>query len=482
MGRLSGLIRELVIVNQFGFTSNTDIAIIFLTLPDFLIGVLLTGGLTAILIPSFQSMPYKNINILFTQLNILVFCIFFVISLIIFFNPKILLSIFAPGISFSINNNFLISLFFIASSIPFTAITGISGAMLNYKNKFFIVGCGTLIFNISVIGFIFLGFFYNKPLLYLSIGVFVGSVLRWSSQFLLIIKSVHLSFLNVNLISWRLIKNFFYAFLGSSVLVLVPIFTRSIVSFFGEGYIATFNFASKVVEVPIILIVISGSTTAYPKIVSLLSKGKKVECDIFISNRINFIIGSSMTIILTGFFYSEGIISFLLFSQETSSSEIIKITNFVNILLLSMPFVGFSTYMTLILNAKHVPLKVLFSAFPSLIVMFLALYLSVVIGREAIFLSSYILFFIMHSIILSKINKVNFFGINGFFSFKTIICFLMPTFTCTIIMLLSNYFSLLNKYYDCFFSIISILISLILIKFYLENKINYYLLLKFLKK
>ena len=137
----------------------------------------------------------------------------------------------APGINFTFGIKYKIGFFLILLSIPFTAITGISGALLNFKNKFFLVGCGTLIFNIWVIVFIIFGSYSEDNLFYLSIGVFVGSIVRWFSQFLLILNTNVFRNFKFVLPDTLIFKNFYFAFLSSSILVLVPVVTRTIYSF-----------------------------------------------------------------------------------------------------------------------------------------------------------------------------------------------------------------------------------------------------------
>ena len=51
MGKALGFTRELILANQYGANSDSDIAILLLTFPDILVNVLISGGLAASLTP-----------------------------------------------------------------------------------------------------------------------------------------------------------------------------------------------------------------------------------------------------------------------------------------------------------------------------------------------------------------------------------------------------------------------------------------------
>ena len=52
LSRLSGLIREQVLGARLGLSAEMDAAVLILTLPDLLVGLLLSGGFAAALVPA----------------------------------------------------------------------------------------------------------------------------------------------------------------------------------------------------------------------------------------------------------------------------------------------------------------------------------------------------------------------------------------------------------------------------------------------
>jgi peptidoglycan biosynthesis protein MviN/MurJ (putative lipid II flippase) len=65
LGRLFGFLREVLIASKFGISSESDIATILLTIPDFLVGLIAGGALSAVLIPEFQKIENMRLKINF---------------------------------------------------------------------------------------------------------------------------------------------------------------------------------------------------------------------------------------------------------------------------------------------------------------------------------------------------------------------------------------------------------------------------------
>ena len=54
LGRVTGFLREIGIASVFGISTEADITILMLTIPDVLVNLLVAGGLSAALIPEFR--------------------------------------------------------------------------------------------------------------------------------------------------------------------------------------------------------------------------------------------------------------------------------------------------------------------------------------------------------------------------------------------------------------------------------------------
>ena len=63
LGRLAGFAREALIAKNFGVSSEADVVILLLTVPDILVNLLVGSALTAALIPEFLAKPDQARNI-----------------------------------------------------------------------------------------------------------------------------------------------------------------------------------------------------------------------------------------------------------------------------------------------------------------------------------------------------------------------------------------------------------------------------------
>ena len=77
LGRIAGFFREMAMANIFGVSASADVAIFLLTLPDFLVSILVAGALSVALIPEFKQLSAQQASALFLQSSlfaVFVFC------------------------------------------------------------------------------------------------------------------------------------------------------------------------------------------------------------------------------------------------------------------------------------------------------------------------------------------------------------------------------------------------------------------------
>ena len=98
-GRLTGLVRELQLAASFGVSTDADIAVLCLTLPDLLVNLLLSGGLSAALVPRFRSMSIVEGDSLFRSAFVTAILTFSILALILLVWPGVVFKLLAPGLN-----------------------------------------------------------------------------------------------------------------------------------------------------------------------------------------------------------------------------------------------------------------------------------------------------------------------------------------------------------------------------------------------
>lgn len=267
LGRLMGFLREASIASTFGVSAEADIAILALTIPDVLVSMLVAGGLSAALIPEFKRLSDQEAGALFFQASLLAAVVFSVLALILGLFPHMLVGMFAPGMGEQTGLKAQGVLAGVLWLIPLTVLAGVSTAYLQAQEKFLMPALGTLIFNAAVV-FGLMSFVESpKDLNLLVYFIVLGGVLRWGSQLWSLLGQVSWQH---NFSTWLLHKRLFHqywqAVLALGLLTLFPVVARSFASFSGEGSLAMMNYAWRLVEFPLGLVVTVLSVVLFPKL------------------------------------------------------------------------------------------------------------------------------------------------------------------------------------------------------------------------
>ena len=264
-----GLIRNGLLSWRFGAGETTDIYLAAFRIPDFLYGVLIMGGITAVFLPIFSESLEKNkkeaweftsnlLNILLAALAIL--------SVIAFLFAPILIQLVAPGFSLD-QRDVAASLTRLMLLSPiFLGISSIFSGVLQYFGKFAAYALAPILYNIGII----IGILFLVPLFGiwgLGLGVVGGALLHLLVQ---VPAAVKLGFhweplfhIQHPLISkvFRLALPRTIAAAGFHINLIVITALASIIS---TGSITIFNYANDIQHLPIGLIGASFAIAAFP--------------------------------------------------------------------------------------------------------------------------------------------------------------------------------------------------------------------------
>lgn len=261
-GRLTGLFREIQLAAAFGVTSDADVAVLLLTLPDLLVNLLLSGGLSAALVPRFRALSAAEADALFRRALLVALAVFTALAVLLFAWPRGVFTLLAPGLRHSTDLPGASILALLASALPLTAASGVATAYLNAGHRFFIAGCGTLIFNMGVLAGLLVGQAMGQALVGLCVGIGVGALVRAASQFAALPGNVWRGTAATSCFDRGFGRTFLAATLSASLMLLVPVLVRAMASTLGSGVISSFNYALKLVELPVGILFGSIATVA----------------------------------------------------------------------------------------------------------------------------------------------------------------------------------------------------------------------------
>ncbi len=350
-GRLAGFLREILLGSTFGITKESDAAVLLLTLPDLLVNIVLSGGLSVALMPIFKGEDQHYSRLIFHKITLLIFIVFSIFSLIVFNYPEYLFKIIAPGFDATIfEGDFYY--FIVSVSIVLTALSGVTTVFLNSKKIFFIPGCGTLVFNVSVIILLFFNkFFYGFR--GVALGIFIGALVRFLLQLkdLKVNPSIFFESIKTKL-PVGLKKDFIFGFLSMSFMALIPVIMRSYASLFGDGHLSLFNYVFKLIELPLTVLIISLTTVAYPALSEYANRRDSDSISntlLILLKKISFL---SCIIVLLGLLYAHQAFDLLFNNGRISGDSILQMESLFRLGILSIPFFGISYGLVSFLNSQ----------------------------------------------------------------------------------------------------------------------------------
>jgi murein biosynthesis integral membrane protein MurJ len=351
LGRLSGFVREAFVAATYGATGEADIVVLMLSVPDLLVNILVGGALGAVLIPEFSQQPNRSRQLLYQSL--LFFGALFVgVAIVLFLQMEWLVTLLAPGFTAIKVEQSAVAIGWVIWLIPLTVLAGGTTAYLQSKNQFAIAALGTLIINGCIILGLFLVYSGYGSLHLVAFFVLVGGALRLLSQ----LQQTGLVWNPMaGLFPWLLNKvlliRYIQVMLSSSVLLFFPVVARALASFHGEGGVALFNYATRLIEFPLVIAVTFLATIFFPRLSRSFSTDLKQHRDLIrYGVQVTLALAAVAAISLislsadyTRLVYSHG---------SMQESSLIQVERLIVIGLMALPLQGLATFLTATFNAR----------------------------------------------------------------------------------------------------------------------------------
>lgn len=348
-GRITGLLRELGLASVFGLTPEADLAVLLLTMPDLLVNLLISGGISAALVPRFSVLPPDQAQALFRRVSALVLTLFSLAGLTFVAWPEALFFLLAPGLDAAHPD--LATLGAVALALPLTGMAGVTGAYLNAQQRFLVVGCGTLLFNAGVLAALAAARQTTNPLALLSAGIAAGAVLRLAAQALLLPRSRLGGRVKVRLLDRTLLRAFALATLASGLTLLAPIIVRAMASTLGPGAIASFNYAQKLVELPVTILISSICTVALSQLSVLNGKGEQGAVAASALRDARYAVMVGLTVMLFGVWFSDAVVQTIFGYGKMDAAALDRIAELTALAILGVPCIALSSMASACLNA-----------------------------------------------------------------------------------------------------------------------------------
>lgn len=415
LGRIAGFFREISLASYFGVTTEADVAVILLTLPDMFVTLLATGALSAALIPEFARRgPGVRSQALFVQVSVLVGLVFFAMAFLLGFFSDSLLFIFAPGLMMESAFQAPDLLKNVLWMMPLAALAGVATSYLHASNRFLMPSLSTFIYNgILVVGILY---FLDpvRPLGSLTTIVVVAALARWIAQ----LSRAPWSPLATRSLRWGLIRRplmirYAQAIGAAGILILFPVIARSLASLVEAGGIALVNYALKLVEFPLGFSITVVSVAIFPVLSKAIAHGQQTESELRKALYWVLLLSLSMLFILYGFRYT--IVEVAFGWGRMSKEDLTTLAQLFGIGVLAIPFQGISSLMVAVFNAyrdTRTPLKINIGAVIAFVPF--AWGLVVALSLQGIIIAMVVIFIciaVVQGILLKRLHGVSFLGL-----------------------------------------------------------------------
>jgi putative peptidoglycan lipid II flippase len=337
VGRFSGFVREWMIAAQGGATEATDVAIVLLTFPDLMVSLLLGGGLAATLVPAFRRSPRGEDAALFIRAMLWIGGGFVLLAIVLGLAAPLVLGLLAPGLSEGVRAANIPSFLVMLLALPLSALSGVVVAFLNAHGRFAVGAGGTLFFNGMVIVCVALAG-KGSIAFAIAVGVAVGALLRLTVQGV----DAWPVFGRVGLANAPrmagLLKQFAGTFSFVTVLVALSPISRAISSFHDAGALSLFNYASKLVDLPMGVLIGAIGTVLLPRIAGDFETGGYGGARPALLVALKAVVWASMAIVVPAVFFPDVLVGLAFFGAAFTPVQTSLLADLVTIAFLSLPF------------------------------------------------------------------------------------------------------------------------------------------------
>jgi len=279
--RLLGLLRDRLLASRFGAGEELDMYFAAFRIPDFIYGILIMGGFTAVFLPIFSEYFEKNKEEAFRMVSNLLNVLFLLLAgfaLILFIFMPFLIQFVTPGFSGEMREATVPLARLMLLSPILLGVSAVFSGMLQYFGKFFVYSLAPVLYNLGII----MGILFFAPALGL-IGLAWGVVLGAAAHFLIQVYPVFqsgfsfksiFSFFDPSLV--RMARLTAPRVVGAAAFHVNLVVITALASTLAVGSIAVLSFANNLYFLPIGVIGVSLATAAFP----LLSRAAAKKDDV----------------------------------------------------------------------------------------------------------------------------------------------------------------------------------------------------------
>lgn len=354
LGRVSGLLRELLVAARFGATRDGDVAVFLMTVPDVLILLLVGGAMEAALIPEFRALPEAQARRLYRQATMVVGLAFGALAAAVALVPGPLVTLLAPGFAPDTAARSGELLAWSIGALPLTVVAAVCLAYLHAHDHFLVPSLGTVLYNLPLIAALGLAP-PDRRLEALALAILAGAALRWVAQLLDMRRLPAPGGAGEGwLVSRELATRYVQALLGGGLLYLLPSLARVFASFLPEGSVALLNFSQKLVLLPLGVCLHVFAVVLLPTLSGLYQEeGREEEAHALARHGVQLVAAVSLAVAATMAWFRLPLTRAVFGWGATTPEVLVRIAELMALGMLSLPAQGLAAMTQAIMNSRR---------------------------------------------------------------------------------------------------------------------------------
>lgn len=262
--RLLGVLRESVQAAAFGTSALADLAVLMLTLPDWLASLLASGALAYVLLPAWAGQPQAQVDALQRRVARLTLGLGLAAALVLTLAAGPVLAALAGGLPADWQGPARLGLGWSAAAVPLALLAGLWVTRAQHgQDVVGMYGANLVVNGVLILAIAAAGRAGPSALVVLGAGLLAAMLARlaWLRRRLPAATAGPAATPALPPASLWL-----WAVLAAGLPLALPVAARSLASQAGEGALAAFAYAWKLVELPLILAIQLVATLAFPGI------------------------------------------------------------------------------------------------------------------------------------------------------------------------------------------------------------------------
>lgn len=276
--RVLGLLRESVQAAAFGTSGLADLSVLMLALPDWLTGVAASGALAYVLVPAWAGRSAQEVGATQRRVAWVLVPAGIVAAAVLALGRVPAQAWLAGGLPATLAPAAAQGLVWSAVAFPLALLAALWGTRLQHERDFLGLYAANLVVNGALIAAIAVAgsaWAQGRPVAWLGAGLVAAMALRlvWQAWRLSpVSRDAHGGGTAVAAVLPGA-SVWLWAVLSAGLPLALPFVARSIASLQGEGALATFNYAWKLVELPLVLAIQLVATLAFPAVAAAVAGG-----------------------------------------------------------------------------------------------------------------------------------------------------------------------------------------------------------------